>query len=74
MAIALIVVRARLKYLLDQWGLERFLSAVESEIGRTLWRVPASRYELPQHEDRFAHIGFHKQKQTGKCYVGVVLP
>jgi ferredoxin-nitrite reductase len=26
------------------------------------------------HEDRFAHVGFHCQRQTGRVYVGVVLP
>ena len=32
--------KARLKYLLDDWGHDKFLAAVEEELGRTLTRVP----------------------------------
>src|ERR1700722_3593729 len=34
--------RARLKYLLDRWGLPKFLAAVEQELGEPLQRVDAS--------------------------------
>src|SRR6266536_2179050 len=33
--------KARLKYLLDAWGFERFLTAVEEKLGKTLTRAPA---------------------------------
>ncbi len=33
--------KARLKYVLDAWGFDRFLGAVEAELGRPLTRVPA---------------------------------
>lgn len=66
--------RARLKYLIDAWGLERFLAAVEEKLGRTLDRVPEE-YILPRPpQDRSAHIGLHAQKQTGLYYAGVALP
>lgn len=65
--------RARLKYVLDAWGFERFLAAVEAELGRPLRRF-ANSIEPPTAEDRTAHIGFHPQKQKGRHYVGVVLP
>jgi ferredoxin-nitrite reductase len=66
--------RARLKYLLDAWGLERFLAEVEKELGRSLLKVDAHRFEQPNHIDRWAHVGVHPQKQSGSSYVGVVLP
>ena len=66
--------RARLKYLIDAWGLEKFLAAVEEKLGRTLDRVPEE-YILPRPpQDRSAHIGLHAQKQTGLYYAGVALP
>lgn len=66
--------KARLKYVLDDWGFEKFIGQVESELGRSLRRVEADRLQFPQHEDRQAHIGFHPQRQPGQYYVGVVLP
>lgn len=66
--------KARLKYVLDDWGFEKFLLAVEDELGRRLRRVNSSRVALPTAEDRLAHVGIHSQKQTGRSYVGVVLP
>lgn len=66
--------KARLKYVLDDWGFEKFLGAVESELGWTLPRVPEESIQLPASEDRLAHIGVHSQKQPGKNYIGVVLP
>lgn len=66
--------KARLKYLLDTWGFEKFLAAMEEELGRPLRRFDTSRCELPMPPDRWAHVGVHPQKQEGRCYVGVVLP
>lgn len=66
--------KARLKYVLDDWGFDKFIAAVETQLGRTLRRVEESRLVIPDHEDRLAHVGFHPQSQTGRVYVGVVLP
>ena len=33
--------KARLKYVLDAWGFEKFLAAVEEKLGRKLTRAPA---------------------------------
>lgn len=65
--------RARLKYVLDDWGFDKFIEAVEAEMGRSLRRVDESRLTIPTAEDRQAHVGVHSQKQSGKKYVGVVL-
>ena len=66
--------KARLKYVLDEWGFVRFLEAVEEEQGHPLRRVSEDQFTLPHNEARDAHIGFHPQKQAGRYYVGVVLP
>ncbi len=66
--------KARLKYVLDAWGFEQFLSAVEMEFKQPLRKVPSDRFIQPNHIDRWAHVDVHSQKQPGLCYVGVVLP
>jgi ferredoxin-nitrite reductase len=66
--------KARLKYLLDAWGLEKFIAAVEETLGRKLDRVAADAIALRPAFDRSAHIGVHPQKQPGLHWIGVVLP
>ena len=66
--------RARLKYLLDEWGLDRYLAEAEKWLPRALLRVPLDRCEPRRTAvDRLAHIGFYPQKQPGRSYVGLVL-
>jgi ferredoxin-nitrite reductase len=66
--------RARLKYLLDRWGIEKFIEETEGVLGRKLTRFPSEdcvpRGPIPKH----GHLGFHPQKQEGLCYAGVALP
>lgn len=66
--------KARLKYVLDAWGFDKFLTAVEEKLGRTLLRVPSEAIAERPAFDRVAHIGVHPQKQDGLCWVGIVLP
>ena len=66
--------RARLKYLLDAWGFDRFLGEVERELGRALRRVDEAAMSVPRRQDRLGHLGVHRQKQPGLNYLGVVLP
>jgi len=66
--------KARLKYVLDAWGFPKFIEEVEKELGRSLRKVDLSSCEPSKAEDRWAHVGFHPQKQAGRVYVGVVLP
>ncbi|MGI9473549.1 MAG: NirA family protein [Rubripirellula sp.] len=66
--------KARLKYVLDDWGFEKFIGKVEDSLNRNLLRVKQGSVAVPAAEDRMAHVGFHPQKQEGRCYVGVVLP
>ena len=66
--------RARLKYLLDRWGLPKFLAAVEQELGETLTRVDATAILPRRPIEKHGHIGVHDQKQSGLRYVGVACP
>ncbi|HZQ14375.1 MAG TPA: NirA family protein [Pseudolabrys sp.] len=66
--------KARLKYVLDAWGIEKFIAHVEDKLGRKLLKVPAEAIAPRPVFDRFAHIGVHKQKQPGLNWIGVVFP
>jgi len=66
--------KARLKYVLDAWGLEKFIAHVEEKLGRALTKVPGEAIAPRPAFDRFAHIGVHKQKQAGLNWIGVVFP
>jgi ferredoxin-nitrite reductase len=66
--------KARLKYVLDAWGLPKFITHVEEKLGRPLVKVPAEAVLLRPAYDRSAHIGVHAQKQPGLNWIGVVLP
>ena len=66
--------KARLKYVLDSMGVDKFMEAVEQRLGRKLTRVPAEAIATRPAFDRMAHIGAHKQKQDGLNWIGVVLP
>ena len=66
--------KARLKYVLDAWGFEKFLGAMEDKLGHKLTRAPENALETRPPFDRLAHIGAHPQKQKGLHWLGVVLP
>jgi len=66
--------KARLKYVLDAWGFEKFLAAVDEKLGTPLARVPAEAVAPRPAFDRSAHIGVHQQKQPNLHWIGVVLP
>ncbi len=66
--------KARLKYLLDAWGFDKYLAEVEARLGRRLARLPLSACTPRAPVDRLGHIGAHAQAQEGRSYLGVVLP
>src|SRR3984893_5704807 len=66
--------KARLKYVLDAGGFEKFLDEVEKELGYKLSRVPLEAIASRPVFDRAAHVGMHPQKQPGLNWIGVVLP
>ena len=66
--------KARLKYVLDGLGVERFVGLVEEKLGRKFDRaVPGAVAPRPAF-DRTAHIGIHPQRQSGLNWIGVVVP
>lgn len=66
--------KARLKYVLDAWGFDRFIAETETLLGRRLSRIPESAIAPRAGFDRAAHIGVYPQKQPGLNWVGVALP
>ncbi len=66
--------KARLKYVLDKLGVEKFLALMEEKLGRKLDRaVPGALAERPPFS-RTAHIGVHAQKHDGLNWIGVAVP
>ena len=65
--------RSRMKYVLDAWGFDKYLAAVEEKLGRPLVRVAAEHVAPRAGFDRFAHLGVHRQVQPGLNWVGVAL-
>ena len=66
--------KARLKYLVDKWGIEKFVAKAEKLLAYPLIRVPASACEPRRHIDRAGHIGVHPQSQPSLHYIGVSVP
>ena len=66
--------KARLKYLVDRWGVNRFLAETESRLDFPLIRFPLEDCEPRNPIDRAAHLGIHPQTQPGLNYIGVSVP
>src|SRR6478736_4105150 len=66
--------KARMKYVIDGIGMEKFLALVEEKMGQAFTRVPVEAMAQRPAFDRMAHIGVHKQKQEGLNWIGVALP
>ncbi len=66
--------KARLKYVIDGIGMDKFLVLVEEKLGHAFTRVPPEALAPRPAFDRSAHIGVHRQKQHGLNWIGVALP
>jgi ferredoxin-nitrite reductase len=66
--------KARLKYVLDKIGLEKFLGLTEEKLGRKFDRAAPEALALRPSFSRTAHVGIHPQKQEGLYWIGVVAP
>lgn len=66
--------KARMKYLLDRIGHEKYLELAETFLGRKLARLPLEACAPRPPTHRSAHVGFHAQKQAGKVWCGVYVP
>lgn len=65
--------KARLKYVLDAFGFDKYLELVEDKLGRKLIRVPAEAAAPRPAQDRAAHLGVHPHQQEGLNWIGVRL-
>lgn len=66
--------RARLKYLIDRWGVDKFVAETEKRLPYPLLRVAPEVCEPRIAVDRAAHIGVHPQRQPNLNYIGVAVP
>ncbi len=66
--------KARLKYLIDQWGIPTFLAETEKLLAFPLLYLPVDQCEPRLPIDRAGHIGIHPQLQPGLHSIGVVVP
>jgi ferredoxin-nitrite reductase len=66
--------KARLKYLIDRWGIAKFLDETEKRLSFPLLRFPAEKCEPRKPIDRAGHMGVHAQRQSGLHYIGIAVP
>ena len=66
--------KARLKYLVDRWGVEKFLEETEKRLAFPIIRFPEAECEPRNPIDRAGHIGVHAQRQPGLHYIGISVP
>ena len=65
--------KARLKYVLDRFGLEKYLAETQKHLPVSLRNFPLEKCVARGPVQPLAHVGVHAQRD-GKRYVGVVLP
>ena len=66
--------KARLKYLVDRWGVAKFLDETERKLAFPVLHVDAAECEPRGAIDRAGHLGVHAQTEEGLHYIGVVVP
>lgn len=65
--------RARLVYVVEKLGMAAFLARVQEKLTFELLSCRDADLEPRGAIDRYAHIGFHPQRQAGLFYVGVAM-
>lgn len=66
--------KARLKYLVDKWGVEKFLEETQKKLAFPLVKLGQEHCQKRPPSIRHGHIGVYRQKQPGRNYIGVVIP
>ncbi|UWZ86913.1 NirA family protein [Occallatibacter riparius] len=66
--------KARLKYLVDRWGVEKFIAETEKRLAFPLLRCSAEECDPRNPIDRAGHIGVHPQRQPDLHYIGISVP
>ena len=62
--------RARLAFLIEEWGIDRFRSELERRVGGRLLQQGRDARTNRHHD----HLGISRQKQQGLCTVGLNVP
>jgi len=65
--------RARLKYLVDDWGFEKMLGETGKKLAFPLRYFPLEACEAPAPKAKQGYLGIHQQTD-GKHYIGVLTP
>ena len=63
--------KARLAFLIDEWGTARFRKELENRVGWSLIRAGKDERDPKKKTD---HVGVYRQKQAGLNYVGLSVP
>lgn len=63
--------KPRMKHLLQDWGVEKYLQQVNRQLSPPLRQVTDRLMPLPTR--RYGHLGIHPQQQAGLSYIGVSL-
>ncbi|ADE53371.1 NirA family protein [Coraliomargarita akajimensis] len=66
--------KARLKYLIDNWGVEKFLEETQKKLTFELVYLPLEACEPRGRTIKHGHVGVYNEKTEGYNYVGVVIP
>ena len=66
--------KARLKYLIDKWGAEKFLAETQKKLSFPLVKFPLEKCARRHPPLKHGHLGVYRQKQKGKSYIGVAIP
>jgi ferredoxin-nitrite reductase len=66
--------RARLKYLIDRWGIQKFLAEMQKKLAFPLLHFPLEECVVPNRALQHGHLGVYKQRQNGLNYIGVAVP
>jgi ferredoxin-nitrite reductase len=66
--------KARLKYLIDKWGVDKFLAETQQKLAFPLVKFPLAQCVKRPAPVKHGHIGVYRQKEPGRNYIGVVIP
>ncbi|MFM7412432.1 MAG: NirA family protein, partial [Planctomycetota bacterium] len=62
--------KARLKYLVDKWGVEKFLAETQKKLAFPLVKFPLEQCIKRPAAVKHGHVGVYRQRQAGKNYIG----
>ena len=66
--------KARLKYLVDRWGIPQFLAETQKQLAFPLLKFPLENCARRPPSLRHGHVGVYRQKQKHKNYIGALIP